>query len=149
MVFDVGPEAFSDFILRELPSGSSTAERVQIPKRSCWVCGQPSLWHPSGQLSHLHVLGDSRVIIDWVNHKCNLSTVNIEGWKQKTMDLAKNIKDLSVHHIYRVHNKEADALSKRALSEIEGRLTVFHSDNGRESQPSCINIFEMPRVGEG
>jgi ribonuclease HI len=100
-------------------------------------------------IKYLHVLGDSRVIIDWVNHKCNLSTVNIEGWKQKIVDLAKNFIDLSVHHIYRAHNKEADALSKRALSEIEGRLIVFHSDHGRESQLSCINIFEMPRVGEG
>ena len=100
-------------------------------------------------INQLQILGDSRVIIEWINHKCNLSTVNIEGWKQKTLELAKNFKDLSVHHIYRVHNKEVDALSKRALTEIEGRLTVYHSDNGRESQPSCINIFELPRVGEG
>jgi hypothetical protein len=100
-------------------------------------------------INQLQVLGDSRVIIDWINHKCNLNTANIEGWKQKTLELAKNIKDLSVHHIYRMHNKEVDALSKRDLSETEGRLTVYHTDNGRESQPSIINIFELPRVGEG
>jgi ribonuclease HI len=100
-------------------------------------------------INQLQILGDSRVIIDWINHKCNLNTVNIECWKQKTLELAKNFKDLSIHHIYRVHNKEADALSKRALTEIEGRLSVYHSDSGLESQPSCINIFELPRDGEG
>jgi ribonuclease HI len=100
-------------------------------------------------INQLQILGDSRVIIDWINLKCNLNTVNIECWKQKTLDLAKNIKDLSVHHIYRVHNKEVDALSKRALTEIEGRLSVYHSDSGLDSQPSSINIFELPRDGEG
>jgi ribonuclease HI len=96
-------------------------------------------------INQLQILGDSRVIIDWINHKCKLNAVNIECWKQKTMELAKNIKDLSIHHIYRVHNKEVDALSKRALTEVEGRLSVYHWDSGKESQPSCINIFELPR----
>jgi ribonuclease HI len=100
-------------------------------------------------INQLQILGDSRVIIDWINHKCNLNTVNIKCWKQKTLDLAKNFKDLSIHHIYRVHSKEADALSKIALSEVEGRLSVFHTDIGMESQPSCINIFELLRDGEG
>jgi ribonuclease HI len=85
-------------------------------------------------INQLQILGDSRVIIDWINHKCNLIAVNIERWKQKKMELAKNIKDPSIHHIYRVHNKEADALSKRALNEVEGRLTVYHWDSGKESQ---------------
>jgi hypothetical protein len=59
------------------------------------------------------------------------------------MELAKNFKDLSFQHIYRDHNKEADALSKRALNEVEGRLSVYHWDSGKESPISFINIFEM------
>jgi ribonuclease HI len=94
-------------------------------------------------INQLQILGDSRVIIDWINLKSNLHAVNIECWKQKTRELAKNFKDISFQHIYRDHNKEADALSKRALNEVEGRLSVYHWDSGKESPISFINIFEM------
>ena len=94
-------------------------------------------------INKLQILGDSKVIIDWINQNGNLQEVNIDCWKQKTKDLAKNFKDISFQHIYRVHNKEADLLSKRALNEIEGRLTVYHQDNGEESPLSILNIFEM------
>jgi ribonuclease HI len=77
-------------------------------------------------IKQLQILGDSRVIIDWINHKSNLHAVNIECWKQKTMELAKNFKYISFQHVYRVHSKEVDALSKRALNEVEGRLSVYH-----------------------
>jgi len=59
------------------------------------------------------------------------------------MEVAKNFKDISFQHVYRVHNKEVDALSKRDLNEVEGRLSVYHWDNGKESSISFINIFEM------
>jgi ribonuclease HI len=94
-------------------------------------------------LNHLHVLGDSRVIIDWINHNCNLHSVHIEGWKQKTQELSKIFTDINFHHIPRSHNTEADALSKRALSEVVGRLSVYHCDRGKESPISFINIFEL------
>jgi ribonuclease HI len=94
-------------------------------------------------LNHLHVLGDSRVIIDWINHNCNLQSIHIEGWKQKTQELSKLFTDINFHHIPRSHNTEADALSKRALSEVVGRLSVYHCDRGKESPISSINIFEL------
>jgi ribonuclease HI len=87
----------------------------------------------SWSLNHLLVLGDSRVIIDWINHKCNLQSVHIEGWKHQTLELANFFTDVNFHHIPRYHNTEADALSKRALSEVAGRLSVYHCDNGLES----------------
>jgi ribonuclease HI len=98
---------------------------------SCW------------SLNHLLVLGDSRVIIDWINHKCNLHSVHIEGWKQKTMELSNIFTDVNFHHIPRSHNTEADALSKRALSEVVGRLSVYHCDKGKESPITFYNIFEL------
>jgi ribonuclease HI len=94
-------------------------------------------------LNHLHVLGDSRVIIDWINRKCNLQSIHVEGWKQKTQQLSKLFTDINFHHIPRSHNTEADALSKRALSEVVGRLSIYHCDRGQESPISSINIFEL------
>jgi ribonuclease HI len=97
-----------------------------------------SLW----SINHILVLGDSRVIIDWINQKCKLHSVHIEGWKEKTQDLSKLFTDINFRHISRTHNKEADALSKRALSGEVGRLSVFHCENGIESSISSIDIFE-------
>jgi ribonuclease HI len=74
-----------------------------------------SLW----SITNLQVLGDSKVIIEWINLKGNLHSANLECWKQKTKDLAKTFNDIRFQHIYREHNKEADSLSKRALKEIK------------------------------
>jgi len=93
-------------------------------------------------INHLHVLGDSRVIIDWITQKCKLHSVHIECWKLKMLELSKHFTDINFHHISRSHNREADALSKRALNEVVGRLSVYHCDRGKESPISYFNIFE-------
>jgi len=92
-------------------------------------------------LTHLHVLGDSRVIIDWISQKSKLRAIHVDPWKQKTMDLAKGFTNIRFHHFPRAFNGEADALSKRALKEEAGSLLIFHSDSGIESQTSTYNIF--------
>jgi ribonuclease HI len=97
-----------------------------------------TLW----SIDKIKILGDSKVIIDWIKQQGQLNSVNIECWKLKTLDLASKFKDISFQHIYREHNKEADLLSKRALKETKGRLSVFHWENGEESSHSFLNIFE-------
>jgi ribonuclease HI len=97
-----------------------------------------SLW----SLDHLQVFGDSRVIIDWINQKSKLHSIQIEGWKDKTLNLSKLFRDINFRHFSRIHNKEADVLSKRALGEKAGRLSVFHCENGIDSPITHINLFE-------
>jgi ribonuclease HI len=97
-----------------------------------------SLW----AIDKIQILGDSKVIIDWMNQKGQLQAVNLDGWKLKTKELTHNFKEISFQHIYREHNKEADLLSKRALKEPKGRLTVYHWQNGEEIPPTHLNIFE-------
>jgi ribonuclease HI len=97
---------------------------------SCW------------SISHLHVLGDSRIIIDWISQKSKFQTVHNDSWKDKTRELLKSFTDVNFHHIPRSFNGEADALSKRALNEVVGRLSVFHKDSGIVSPISSINVFE-------
>jgi ribonuclease HI len=94
-------------------------------------------------IEKIQILGDSKVIIDWINQKGQLHAMNIECWKLKTKELANKFKDISFQHIYREHNKEVDSLSKRALKELEGRLYVYHWDNGEESPHTYLNIFEV------
>jgi ribonuclease HI len=92
-------------------------------------------------LNHLHILGDSSVIVNWINHNHNLRSIHIEGWKQQTRELFNTFTDIKIQHISRAHNTEADALSKRALGDVIGKLSVFHCDNGKESYISTIIIF--------
>jgi ribonuclease HI len=97
---------------------------------SCW------------SLNHLLVLGDSRVIIDWINQKCQLHSIHIEGWKQQTKELATRFTDVHFQHFPRYHNSEVDALSERALIAVAGCLSIFHCDNGIESTITTINLFD-------
>jgi ribonuclease HI len=97
-----------------------------------------SCWY----LNHLHVIGDSKVIIDWINNKSSLQSIHVEGWKQKTQQLALSFSDITFRHLPRSFNSEADALSKRALKQVIGRLSIFHCDRDLESLTTSYNLFE-------
>jgi hypothetical protein len=56
--------------------------------------------------------------------------------------LANKFADIQFRHIHRAHNQVADALSKRALNDVSGRLSVFHCADGIESPISTYNLFE-------
>jgi len=61
-------------------------------------------------IDNVQILGESKVIINWINQKGQLHALNIEGWKIKTVELARNMKNTRYKHIYREHNKEVDLL---------------------------------------
>ena len=84
-------------------------------------------------IDKIQILGDSKVIIDWINQKGQLQAVNLEGRKLKTKELAHNFKDISFQHIYREHNKEADLLSKRALKEPKDRSLFIIGKIGKKA----------------
>jgi ribonuclease HI len=94
-------------------------------------------------LDHIQVFGDSKVIIDWINHKCDLHSTHVEGWKAKTQLLASTFSDISFRHLPRTFNSEADVLSKNALSHEVGRLYLFHCDRGQASSTTYLNLFEL------
>jgi ribonuclease HI len=96
----------------------------------------------SWSLDHLQVIGDSKVIIDWINGSCHLHSFHVEGWKHKTRLLARSFTDISFRHLPRSFNSEADALSKRALRQVVGRLSIFHCDQGLDSPHTFYNLFE-------
>jgi ribonuclease HI len=66
-------------------------------------------------ISEIQVLGDSKVVIDWLNDKGRLHGCAIECWKLRIKDLLKNFEGIIFSHIYRDFNKEADILSKQAI----------------------------------
>jgi ribonuclease HI len=85
-------------------------------------------------LPKIQILGDSKVIIDWLNEKSELRVSSLEGWKQRIQILRNTFESIQFYHIYREYNKEADALSKKALSEPEGHITLHLWNEGVEGQ---------------
>jgi hypothetical protein len=86
-------------------------------------------------------LGDSKVIIEWLNQNGNLNAIDIEGWKRRTRDLSTGFQEINYHHIYRDFNKEADHISKQALLGPSGRLTFYTWGNGKAGPPVHLKLF--------
>jgi ribonuclease HI len=52
-------------------------------------------------LKHIKVLGDSQIIIDWLNNKGKLRVLALDRWQEKIIDFIKNFKEISFEHIFR------------------------------------------------
>jgi hypothetical protein len=59
-------------------------------------------------ISKLQVLGDSKVIINWLNKKGNLCVSALEGWKQRIIVLKEKFLVTNFYHILHDFNKLAD-----------------------------------------
>jgi ribonuclease HI len=68
-------------------------------------------------LQRLQIMGDSKVVIDWLSNRGKLQVCAIEGWKARIKDLIKSFNLVSFEHIFKNFNMEADLLSKQALGE--------------------------------
>ena len=85
-------------------------------------------------ISCIHVLGDSKVVIDWLLNKERLQVSTMEGWKTRIKSLSKNFLYISYQHIFINFNTEADKISKMAFEDTEGTLFYHHWINGVEGQ---------------
>ena len=86
-------------------------------------------------------MGDSKVIIDWINNKSDLRASSIEVWKQIIRTLRSKFLATIFIHIYREFNREAYEFSKKALQEPEGFITLHKWSNGMEGHRCYINIY--------
>jgi ribonuclease HI len=93
------------------------------------------------KIQNIQVMGDSKVVIDWLKQKGNLHSTAIEGWKQRINELINSFQGIYFQHIYRDFNVEADLLSKQALSEPRGRLSYYVWDGGTTGPTFHINLF--------
>ena len=59
------------------------------------------------------VLGDSKIVIDWLNNKGALQVVTLDSWKDRIFELIKLFRTISFAHILREESQEADSLSKQ------------------------------------
>jgi ribonuclease HI len=89
----------------------------------------------------LQILGDSRIIIEWLNKRNDLQAISLSAWKDRIRLLQLAFKKLSFIHIYRQHNKSTDLLSKEALQKKVGIITYNHWIDGHEGPPHFLTLF--------
>jgi ribonuclease HI len=87
-------------------------------------------------IQSLHLIGDSKIIIDWMNDKGGLQVISLDCWKERVRALINSFQKISFDHVFREGNREADSLSKLALQKLPGKLTYYH----------CIEKHEGPRL---
>ena len=68
----------------------------------------------------LHVVGESRVTVDWATRKSNFQVNQLDHWKSRIEVLKGTFNFLSISNIYRQYNSEVDRLSKKDEGLEEG-----------------------------
>jgi ribonuclease HI len=74
-------------------------------------------------IQSLHLIGDSKIIIDWMRDKGGLQVISLDCWKERVRALITSFQKITFDHVFREGNREADNLSKLALQKLPGKLT--------------------------
>jgi hypothetical protein len=83
----------------------------------------------------LQVVGDSRIVIEWLSNRGDLQVVSLLAWKDRIRNLQPTFKKLSYIHTHREHNKSVDHLSKEALQKKVGIISYNLWIDGHEGPP--------------
>jgi len=70
------------------------------------------------------MLGDSKIVVDWLNMKVSLQVVALESWKERIIEATLHFRNLSFDYIYREDNRKANITSKKALTILPYLLSV-------------------------
>jgi len=92
-------------------------------------------------ISHIKLLGDSKVVIAWLENKGSLQVCAIEGWKERIRDMVKCFEFICYNHIPKDFNSEAGLLSKQAFGEPEGGIIYCHWNNNIAGRKNHISIY--------
>ena len=63
----------------------------------------------------LTIFGDSLVIINWANRNASLDSPSLDHWCKDIRSLMYNFSRLTIKHICREHNQQANCFSKKVL----------------------------------
>ena len=88
----------------------------------------------------LLLLGDSKIIIDWLSGQADFHVATLERWKERTQEATLLIRKLPFSHNHREENNEADTLSKKALHMPPGQIRFTKWEDGNEGPTILINL---------
>jgi len=88
----------------------------------------------------LLLLGDSKLIINWLNGLTDFHVAALFCWKDRTKKATSLFSKLTFQHIFREENSEADLLSKQALLLPMSQLRFSYWEDGNEGPIYKINL---------
>jgi ribonuclease HI len=94
-------------------------------------------------LENFHLIGDSKVIIDWLNCSGELHSIHLFAWMDRIKILQCQFKNLIFTHTSREFNKQANILSKSALLKQSGLLSYTHWMDGHEGLTHHQNFLRL------
>ena len=86
----------------------------------------------------IQIAGDSRVIVEWFKGIIHLEAVLLTYWMDRILQLKSQFMEISIQHVYREINYDADLLSKQALMGPVGHFLVAR---GYGRDPSAFTFF--------
>jgi len=84
-------------------------------------------WARYLHITDIRIFGDSRVIIDWFNHKSMIHTLLLQHWCRTIRDILPHFSCVTVSHTYRENNEDAERLSKKAFGGPRGHLFFYET----------------------
>jgi ribonuclease HI len=94
----------------------------------------------------LQVLGDSRIVIEWLSSRGELQVVSLLAWKDRIRQLQSTFKKLNYTHIHREYNNSADQLSKATLIKPARVISYNLWIEGHEPPPPPFSIPALRSV---
>ena len=82
-------------------------------------------------LYRIQIASDSKIVVDWFEHKDKLQVMALEPWQQRIRALQETFIEIKAMYTSREFNSKVDALSKETLLLDEGVLEVQHFIQGR------------------
>jgi hypothetical protein len=92
-------------------------------------------------IDQLHVLGDSKIVIDWLHNRGTLQVTSLMGWLNRILELKNSFNIIRFVHIYREENGEADTLSKKELQMPKGKIHYNKWIDGHEGPSHFMHLF--------
>jgi len=89
-------------------------------------------WARHLDVRDIRIFRDSRVVIDWLDGKSNIHSINLLHWCARIRKLLTGFSFTSFCHIYREYNMDADVLSKRGLGGLPDHILSFEEPRGSD-----------------
>jgi len=92
-------------------------------------------------ITDFHVIGDSKIVIDWLNDKGSLQEISIDCWKDGIKELFKFFSSITFAHAYKEENLEANILSKKALTAHPRAIAYNKWVDGHEGPRHFLMLY--------
>ena len=89
---------------------------------------------------NLQIFGDSVIVINWINKPQRCKNTSLDALVEEVRKLLANFDSLSLKHVYREQNMEANRLSKAGISLARGTWKIIEKRRQR-SMSTIIGHF--------